>query len=239
MLQGCDIGDPFKAATTNAVETNTPTGCLKSKGRYYDPKLKTCVQVDNQHQALVLDSYRYVNKLAEEGKLQEVEYVIDFKTYITVQRAESLWAGLREQGAKMLILSATLPTSRGYDSASGQSTNFNTPKVWGGPDVATSCGWDHRFDAPAQSLQEMILEHIKAKEADTSVGARPLPERRKAIFEDKDCRVESMWIMANPTVMRDFWNRHLDDIEGIQPQITTLDLAQPALGPTQPLKERE
>ncbi len=70
ILQSCDVGEPFQAASTvQTPEVNTPTGCLKSKGRYYDPKIKECVQVTDQHQALVLNAYRYVNQLAE--KMQE------------------------------------------------------------------------------------------------------------------------------------------------------------------------
>jgi hypothetical protein len=199
------------------------------------------VKVDNQHQALVLDSYRYVNKLAEETKLQEVEYDINLKKYSRVEKAEILWSELREKGAKMLLLSGMLPTSRMYDDPKGKSANFEGPKVWGGPDVAMGCGWHHEFDPPltGNTLKDMILTGIVDMESDKIAfgGARPRPELRKAIFDEDDCRISTMLVKANPVVMRDFWNRHLDDIEGIQPRITTLDFAQPALGPTQPLKE--
>lgn len=235
---GCSTDQP---ANQDQVEIVSPTGCLKSQGRYYDPKVKDCVQVDNQHQARVLDAYRYVNKLAEEGKLEEVEYDITLKEYSTIEKTEELWAELHEEGANMLILSGMLPTGRHYDDPLGKAANYEGPKVWGGPDVAMGCGWDYRSDTPASTIQEMILRGVEDLETNEVAygGARSRPELREAIFEDDDCRIRTMMVKASPTVMRDFWDHHLDDIEGIQPRITTLDFAQPALGPVHLLTEEK
>lgn len=213
ILQSCDVGEPFKAASTvQTPESNTPTGCLKSKGRYYDPKIKECVQVTDQHQARVLDAYRYVNKIAEEGKLSEVEYNIDFHSYISLEKAENLWHELSAGGAKMYGVFGRLPES-----------------VHGG------CGWHHDFDvAPEEnSIKAMIKKDLDTVVTNPTINI-DIAAIYKAIFDDDLCRIESVWFVAKPSLVRDFWNRHLDDIEGIQAYVTTLDRAQPAFGPTQP-----
>jgi hypothetical protein len=234
-LQACNSGD------NNAKEVVSPTGCLKSNGRYFDPQTKTCVKVTSQQQALELDSYRYVNKLAEEGKPQEVEYRINLKTYVTVQKAEALWSELRDQGGKMLGFFGNLPDNYGYDVESG-SQNPAGPKSWGSSEATTAggCGWHHDFDVPPDSntIEGMLLANIKTMEADTALGARPRPELRMAILKDGDCRIDSLWVIINPAVMRDFWNRHLNDIGGIQPLVDVLDKAVPAFG-VQPFMEGE
>ncbi len=214
------------------VEVVSPTGCLNSKGRYYDPKLKECITVDNFHQAFTLNAYRYVNKLAEEGKLQEAEYYIHFKNYVRMDKAEALWSWLRERGAKISVLSATMPDDTAYDK--GFPPNPKALKIWS--DNGEGCAWHHRDEAPADTVQGMILEGIKSREKE-----RPRPELRKAVFEWDDCRVYDMLVSASPQVMREFWDSHLDDIRGIQPYVNDLDKIQHSrnFGPIPPLKEGE
>lgn len=236
-LAGCEGGreEPYVPPTQEVV---SPTGCLKSKGRYYDPKIKDCVQVTDKHQALVLNTYRYVNKLVEEGKVSEADFYIFLKTYITLEKAESLWAELRAKGAKMSVLSGILPEARKYDPESG----FQTTKVWGGPGVSIGCGWHSSFNPPPaeDTVQSMALAGVVSREQDTFLGpAHAMPQLRKAIFDDNDCRVYSFSLKADPEVILSFWNNHLDDIEAIQPLINDLDRIQPVLGPVQSLKEGE
>lgn len=239
VLTGCEGGKP----QMSEVEVVSPTGCLKSQGRYFDPKTKECVKVDNDQQAFVLDTYRYVNQLAEEGKYDEAEYAISFETYLSIEKVESFWTELREKGAKMLLFSGDLPVGYGYDTPNA-SPNPQGPKTWGYPESAAvgGCGWHHSFDPPAEdnTIRGMLLESIKAKEKDEGIGAHPWPKLRKGILEDGDCGIYSMNILVSPAVMRDFWNHHLDDIRGIQPQITTIDKVMHSrlLGPITPVTQQ-
>lgn len=211
---GCSTDQP---TSQDQVEVASPTGCLKSKGRYYDPKVKECVQVDDRQIMLELDAYRQVNKLAEEGKISEGEYSIGFSSYISLDQAEEFWAELRDQGGQMLGVFGRLPAS-----------------VHGG------CGWHHRFDVSSEdnTIRGMLMKSLETMEANPALSG-PVPEVREAIFEDDLCRIYSMWLTGNPSVIRDFWNRHLDDIQGIRPQITDLDKAMPDFGPLQPFPEEE
>jgi hypothetical protein len=224
VLTGCEGGKP----QMSEVEVVSPTGCLKSQGRYYDPKTKECVKVDNDQQAFVLDTYRYVNQLAEEGKYDETRYAISFSTYLPVEKVESFWTELRDKGAEMLMVSGALPAGYGYDKINNIQ-NPTGPKTWGYPeyDPMTGCGWGNRLDLPSEetTIKGMLLAGIKSMEVDEYAygGARSRPELRKAVLEDGDCKIDSMSIIVNPAVMRDFWSQHLDDIRGIQPQITTVD----------------
>ncbi len=236
-LAGCETGReaPYVPPTQEIV---SPTGCLNSEGRYFDPKTKQCVKAENLHQAQVLNTYRYVNRLVEEGKVNEAEFVIYFKTRMTVNQAESLWSELHVKGARMLVFGGALPEGRKYDPESG----FQSTKIWGETGTSVGCGWHSSFDIPPEeeTLKSMLLASIKTMEEDTFLGpAHARPQLRKAIFEDNDCRLESMKVTANPTVIRDFWNNHLDEIEAIQPEINDLDRIQTVLGPVQPLKEGE
>ncbi len=244
-LQSCDWGGtgmsyPYPDAT---AEINTPTGCLKSKGRYYDPKLKTCVQVTDQHQALVLNAYRYVNQLAEKNA-GETEYAIYPKKVLTVTEADTLWSDLHKNGGKMLVLGGTMPDGRVYDliqewtheayleELKWQKEYNEKPRVWSGPVGGESCGWMKDYDAPADTIQGMLVEGIKNTEKE-----RPRPELRKAITENGDCRISYMSVHSDAKVMLNWVNRHLNDLEGVQPIVDYLDKNMPELGPTQALKE--
>jgi len=229
---GCGIGSD----ADRQVEVVSPTGCLKAQGRYYDPKLKDCVQVDDMHTALVLDSYRYVNELAEKGELEEAEYRIILK-YTTIDRTEELWSYLREKGTKMEYFSASLPEGIDYEPNWGEPIMPEGSKIWTS-NMSATCGWDYRSDAKPD--EEAILNFTEKRiQTLESKYNRQLLERRKAIFEDGDCRIDRLFVIAKPNVMRDFWNAYPDDIEAIQPQVTTMDKAQGALGPSQPLVEGE
>lgn len=212
VMAACNSGGTEMSYKDNDTqEVNTPTSCLKNQGRYYDPKQKQCIKVDNQHQARVLDAYRYVNKIAEEGKLIEVEYSMDFHNYIPLNKAEEFWHELAIGGAKMYGVFGRLPES-----------------IHGG------CGWHHDFDAAPEenTIKAMIQKDLDTIAANPAMNA-DIAANRKAIFDDDLCRIESMWFIAKPSLVRDFWSRHLDDIEGIQAYVTTLDRAQPAFGPTE------
>ena len=213
ILQSCDVGEPFKAASTvQTPEINTPTGCLKSKGRYYDPKIKECVQVTDQQQALELDAYREVNQIAEEGKISEGEYSIGFSSFMTLDKTESLWSELSNKGAKMYGVFGRLPES-----------------------IPGACGWHHDFNAAPEenTIKSMLQKGIDSMAANPAWSDN-VAATRKAIFDDNLCRIESMWVVVNPKVIKDFWDQHLIDIQGIRPQITNLDKTMPTFGPLQP-----
>jgi hypothetical protein len=234
-FSGCEAAPP----EVQAIEQVTPTGCLKTKGRYYDPKTKECVQATSHEQALVLDVYRYVHEIALEGKLSEAKYHIDFSRYMPVEEAEVLWSELRNQGAKMVVLSARMPDDKTYDPRPGEERRDPGTIVWNGS--GQGCGW-HEMDNPnstgKSSLYELMLENLDHFEADPEWG-RPHPELRKGMFEDKQCRVYSMVVIAKPTVMRDFWDRHLDDVSWVMPQVKTIDGVIRNPFATKPLKEGE
>lgn len=231
LLVGCDASD---ASNTEVV---SPTGCLKSQGRYYDPKLKECVQVDDKHQARVLNEYRYVNQLAEEGELEEVEYLIILRKFSTIEKTEELWSFLRERKASLRYFAGSLPADRTYDDPSGEPIVFQDTKIW--DNGGESCGW-HEMSikkTDEMTIPSLIESGVQAREKE--IFGYPLPERRKAIFEDGDCRIIHMSVTAKPGVIRDFWNAHLDDIEAIQPQVTSVDKLQPTLFPVQPILKEE
>jgi hypothetical protein len=225
------------AAPTEQIEIVSPTGCLKSKGRYYDPKLKTCVKVDNQHQANVLNAYRYVNQLAEKDA-GVTEYAIYPKKYLTIAEAEVLWSDLREHGGKMDVLNCTMPDDRVYDSE--QEWNINRQdhnsklRVWAGPGSSYSWGWRKGDNASADTIKGMLIEGIKTREQE-----RPRPELRKAVLIDGDCRIGLMSVHIDSKAMLDWINRHIDDVEGVQPIVDYLDKNMPEYGPRQALKEGE
>jgi hypothetical protein len=214
-----------------AVEAQTPTGCWKKEGRYYDPKTKECVQVTDRQTVFILNAYRYVNELAEEGKLPEAEYVIHPKRYLTIEEAEVLWSELRAQGATMVNMGGDLPANREYDPGPGPESwglkkYLGTPKVWGEGVVEAGCGWMKREDAPAETIEGMLDEGLKTLEQE-----RPRPQMRQAVMVDRDCLISLMVVIVDPKVMRDWWNRHLDDIEQIQPRVNDLDGLMPVFGP--------
>jgi chemotaxis regulatin CheY-phosphate phosphatase CheZ len=107
------------------------------------------------------------------------------------------------------------------------------PRVWGGPEASTGVGWSEDDYAPADTVQTMIDEGIKSLEKE-----RPRPELQKAV-KDGDCRISYMSVHADSKAILDWVNRHLDDVEGVQPIVDFLDKNMPELGPTQALKEGE
>ena len=231
-LAGCESGKQYGPS----VEVASPTGCFKSAGRYFDPKTHQCVQVTDQHQALVLNAYRYVNQLAEKDA-GVTEYSIYPKKFLTLDEAEVLWSDLKDHGAKMIVLGGTLPDDRIYDpeetwDLKWQQEHNNQPRIWGGPGATSPCGWWKRDDAPSDTVQGMFVEGMKTLEKE-----RPRPQLRKAVLEDGDCRIRDFEIFADAKVMRDWVNRHLDEIEGTQPIVDFLDKNMPELGPTQATKE--
>ena len=227
-FSGCvgEIGD--------IPEAQTPTGCHKSEGRYYDPQVGKCVHPSSPHEARVLNEYRYVNKLAEEGKVEEAEFYISFK-WTTIEKTEEIWSFIHQRGANMHYVSALLPEDRVYETNWGEAIIPEGPKMWKGSH-AVSCGWGSRTSGwpEVQTIQNFVEMSIKEDEEKTG---QEMILRRKAIFEDGDCRIRNMSVTASPAVMRDVWNTYLDDIEAIQPQITTVDKAQGALGPSYNLVE--
>lgn len=216
----------------SAVELQTPTGCWKSAGRYFDPKVGQCVSVTDQHQALVLNAFRYVNQLAEKDAGVN-EYSIYPKKHLTLDEAQALWSDLKDHGAKMIVLSGTLPDDRVYDpeetwDIQWQQDHNTKPRVWGGPGSTSPCSWmELRKDAPADTVQGMLNEGLNSMEKD-----RPRPQLRKAVLVDGDCRITGFEILIDAKEMRDWVDRHLDDVEGVQPIVSVLDQNMPQLGPT-------
>lgn len=231
VFNGCapgTIGEP--------PEFNTPTGCHKHRGRYFDPAVKECVQVTDTYQALVLNGYRRVNELAEQNA-GEVEFSIYPKRFLTFEEAEMLWSELREQGAEMIVVGGPLPDDRVYDpegemQRQWQQEHNHLPRVWGGPHGGAGCGWMEREDAPAETIVGMITESLKTEEK-----RRSRPELKKAILEDGDCRIRLMHVRADAKVMKEWLDRHLDILIGVQPVVDFLDKRLPSFGPTEPLKE--
>lgn len=232
-LAGCQAG-----AIGDSPETATPTGCHKKFGRYYDPKLGQCIDVNRQdaEQILLLDAYRYVHELAEKGELSEVEYRIHLRTFMPVEEAEVLWSELRSQGAKMRSLAGAMPDGKTYDPLPGDERRNPETYIW--TDNGQGCGWHWAYnpDSTANAtLYDLMLEDLN--NAETGGWERPRPELRKGIFEDKECRIYYMGVTAKPAVMRDFWDRHLDKVGGIMPQVTFMDEGMHNLITPQPLKE--
>lgn len=221
---------------TPALELQTPTGCWKSSGRYFDPKVGQCVAVTDQHQALVLNAFRYVNQLAEKDAGVN-EYRIYPKRFLTTDETEVLWADLRDHGTKMIVLGGTLPDDRVYDpeeqwDLQWQQNHSGTPRVWGGPGSTSTCGWWQREDAASDTVLGMLDEDLKRLEKE-----RPRPQLRKAVLDDGDCRFDQLDVLVDAKVIRDWVNRHLEDIEGVQPIVSVLDENMPQLGPLNALKE--
>jgi hypothetical protein len=234
ILSGCNTQEgPY----VPKEETATPLGCLKSQGRYFDPKLKECVKVTSQEQAVILDAYREINRVMAEGKIKEGEYDIEFDTYISTKEAETLWAELKGKGAKMLLVSGLMPDGSHYDMGS-PSPPTPTPKIWGKDfSGGAGCGWHHSFDDMPQenTLTAMMLKNIEKQEANPAYGKPHRPEQRQGIL-DGDCRIYSMNVMIAPEAIKEFWDNHLDLIRAVQPRINFLDKAMHPrlLGPTLP-----
>ncbi|MEZ4086911.1 MAG: hypothetical protein R3B71_00995 [Candidatus Gracilibacteria bacterium] len=107
-FSGCvgEIGD--------VPEAQTPTGCHKSEGRYYDPQVGKCLQAASPYEARRLNTYRYVNQLVEDGEVERAPFAIEFFKH-SRSTAESLWVELHEQGATMLVFGGNFPTNQSYD----------------------------------------------------------------------------------------------------------------------------
>ncbi|MCA9374324.1 hypothetical protein KC725_04140 [Candidatus Peregrinibacteria bacterium] len=230
-FSGCvgEIGD--------VPEAQTPTGCHKSEGRYYDPHVGKCLQAASPYEARRLNTYRYVNQLVEDGEVERAPFAIEFFKYLPIDKAESLWVELHEQGATMLVFGGNFPTNQSYDGVGKENVREELEgqsKRWGEwPYVG--CGWHSGLEKPIESptatLEEMLIKSVETMEEDDFLGPpRALPERRNAILEDKDCRISGMYVEASPRVILDFWNRHIDEVKAIQPHIDFLDKAQQGFG---------
>jgi hypothetical protein len=219
----------------SALEAQTPTGCWKRQGRYYDPMVGKCVQVTSEEQMFLLDAYRYTHQLAEEAKLSEVEYDIYFKKYMTIEEVEPLWAELRDRGATVIMVAGVLPDDRVFDPLPGFEVNEEHPTVniWGGQGVAQGCGWMKRQDSPADTVKNMVIENIKTEEQERG---KALSQVRKAVLEDNLCRVYAVDVITDPKIMPDFWDQHLDQINGIRPKVNDIDLVMRGFDPA-PLTE--
>ncbi|MCA9374634.1 hypothetical protein KC725_05745, partial [Candidatus Peregrinibacteria bacterium] len=209
----------------------TPTGCHKSEGRYYDPQVGKCVHPSSPHEARILNEYRYVNKLAEEGKVEEVEYRVNFKQFFTLEKAEELWSDLRDHGAKMYIVSGTLP-----DGSLRNMQYPRNPRVWSGGGLAV--GW-HKGFLPNSTLERATIKEMLEEQYTKGDNKELEVLWYQAIFDKNDMRVDAISVYASPTIMPDFWNRHLDDIMSIQPLVTSMDTSQGTLGPTEILTDKE
>ena len=231
-----DIGAP--------KEVVSPAGCLKSEGRYFDPISATCVRPADPYQVRRLNAYRRVHDVANDKSIDVAEFSVGFSTYLHIDAAEALWADLREEGAQMNLVSGLMPSNTQYDVQPGQGHEIldkesfkGQPRVWGDGPVSLTCGWHKRFDASAPTLKGMLVANIESSEKDSFVAEAYLrPEFREAV-ESGLCRIQRINVTAAPKVIRRFWDRHLDMVEGIQTRLNQVDRVQPSFGPIKPMSE--
>ncbi|MDD2785808.1 MAG: hypothetical protein PHS79_02835 [Patescibacteria group bacterium] len=232
ILVGC--GKYYNPASVNHSNS---TNCDKLKGYYYDPKIASCVQPTSDHQALVLNAYRRVQTLADTTST-ELEYAIYPTDYLTAADAESLWTYLREHGAKANLVAAVLPDDTIYDplpAPDGTMPHQGAPttKSWsGGVNFSTNLLWHSWNDTPSSTVVGMMLSVLAREEV-----SRSRPQLRAAVADNFDFRISQIGVSAPPRLMLEFWNRHLDKVEAVQPMVDAIDKLTPRLGPVRSLSE--
>lgn len=229
LLSGCT-----PASVNDDTAHLLPTPCEKSLGVFYDPKTKSCVHPTGQHEVLVLNAYSYASELAQ-TTTELTHYSLYPRNYLTEEEADSLWSDLRAHGAHMERVSAVLPDLANYDSSAlpdGTTPRASDNKVWGGGDAALTLAWTPQLGPSDATIEGMFLQVDAAMQE-----ARARPELHKAIVFDHDYRVVALDVLVSPAAALDFWDRHVQDIEGMQPIVTSLDRLTPELGPMQPRTE--
>lgn len=232
ILVGCGKNNDLAS-----VDRLDPANCDKLNGYYYDPKNASCVHPTSDHQTLVLNAYHRMQTLADTTST-EVEHAIYPTDYLTAADAESLWDDLREHGAKAILVAAVLPDGVTYDPApepDGTTPHQDAPdtKSWnGGTNFSTNLLWHSWNDKPSSTVVGMMLNVLAGEEV-----SRPRPQLRAAVADNFDFRISQIRVSAPPRLMLEFWNRHLDKVEAVQPMMDAIDKLTPRLGPVRPLSE--
>jgi hypothetical protein len=190
-----------KAPDVSRPETNTPLGCKKEEGRYFDPVTGVCVTVTSTEQAYSLNNYRYVNKLEAEG-VGEVQFGVDFAKNLTEQEYISLMKdlpGVKVQSFAMYFFEQTINTG---GDATGLEVN------------------DELVKKAFRASQDLYLKvgGSDNKEADDAYLTR---EYQKGNFG-----IPATYVTSTPTAIKIWWDKHRDLICSVQPRVDWLDKLQ-------------
>lgn len=110
------------------------------------------------------------------------------------------------------------------------------PRVWSGGGLAV--GW-HKGFLPDSTLERATIKEMLEEQYTQGDNKELEPLWYQAIFERDDMRIRSIYVYASPSIMPNFWNRHLDEIVAIQPLVTSMDTSSGALGTTEILTDKE
>lgn len=75
-------------------ETNSPLGCNKQEGRYFDPERGVCVTTTSELQAYRLNAYRRVNQVVED-RITQAAFIVFFSKGLTNAEFVSLVSQLK------------------------------------------------------------------------------------------------------------------------------------------------
>jgi hypothetical protein len=190
-----------KAPDASRPETNTPLGCNKQEGRYFDPATGVCVSVTSAERAYSLNNYRYVNKLEAEG-MGEVEFVIYFSKYLN----EEQYIGLMKDLRKVQVKDFSLHFTDSGDNTGGNATGLEINDDLVKKGLQSQLDW-YAINGGAEDKQAYI--------------SSLLTQYKEGKFVIGDSVVTS-----TPTLIKTWWDRHRDLICSVQPRIDWLDKAQ-------------
>jgi hypothetical protein len=190
-----------KAPDVSRPETNTPLGCKKEEGRYFDPVTGVCVTVTSTEQAYSLNNYRYVNKLEAEG-VGGAEFVVYFSRYLNERQYIDLMKDLKNSQIKEFSLHFIDSCDNTGGDASGLEINDDLVKKG----LQAQLNW-YAENGGAEDKQAYT----------TSL----LTQYNEGKFVIGDSVVTS-----TPTTIKAWWDRHRDFVCSVQPRIDLLDKAQ-------------
>lgn len=190
-----------KAPDATRPETNTPLGCKKEEGRYFDPATGVCVTVTSTERAYALNNYRYVNKLEAEG-VGEAEFVVDFAKNLTEKEYISLMKdlpGVKIQSFGMYFFEQTINT--GGDASGLEVNNDLVKKAF-------------------RASQDLYLK-VGGSDNKEAEDAYLTTEYQKGNFGIPDT-----YITSTPATIKIWWDKHRDLICSVQPRVDWLDKLQ-------------
>ncbi len=190
-----------KAPDASRPETNTPLGCKKEEGRYFDPAMGVCVTVTSTERAYSLNNYRYVNKLEAEG-MGEVQFGIDFSRYLNEKEYLEVIKDLKPAKIQSFSL---------YFTQSGVSTGGD------------ATGLEVNDDLVKKGLENNLKwhkEHVASDNEDAE-AASLLNQYSQGKFV-----IGNTSVTSTPTAIKTWWDKHRDVVCSVQPIVDWFDKSQ-------------
>jgi hypothetical protein len=182
------------------AETNSPLGCKKEEGRYFDPEKGECVTVTSGIHAYRLNSYRYVSRLIADGVAET-----EFRVYFLKSLTEAEFLVLLKELRPVQVKGIALHFNNG-DNLAGNGSGIEVNGELVRRALQATLDW-HRENIPSNNEVAESAAYMKD-------------------YEEGRFVIDGVSVTSTPTAMKAWWDAHRSSICAIQGVVDWFDKAQ-------------